>query len=105
MHPLYALREQALIDYGRLASQHHLAFHRKWILEDRNGEELMGSPDPSSASDLSATFELVQQQRFIPVDFPAVLQLVIAAGVPMLAVVVTQVQLANLVKWIFGTVF
>ena len=102
---LYALRERALIDYGRLASQHHFAFHRKWILENRNGEELLGSPDPSSTADLSATVQFVQQQRFIPVDFPAVFQLVIAAGVPMLAVIVTQVPLTDLVKWIFGTIF
>lgn len=29
--PLYAARERALLEYGRLASQHHLAFHHKWI--------------------------------------------------------------------------
>ena len=29
--PLYDLRESALIDYGRLASQHHLIIHQKWI--------------------------------------------------------------------------
>jgi len=104
VRPLYALRERALIDYGRLASQHHIAFHRKWILENRNGEELMGSPDPSSASDLNATAEAVQQQRFIPVDFLAVAQLVLAAGVPLFAVVATQMPIGNLIKWIVGAV-
>jgi len=104
VRPLYALRERALIDYGRLASQHHLAFHRKWIAENINGEELMGSPDPSSASDLNATVELVQQLRFIPVDFLAVVQLVLAAGVPLLAVVATQMPIGDLFKWIVGAV-
>jgi len=105
MRPLYILRERALIDYGRLASQHHLAFHRRWIIEKRNGEELMGSPDPSSASDLNATVEAVQNLRFIPVDFPAVLQLVVAAGAPLLAVVMTQIPFGVLVKWILGSIF
>lgn len=104
VRPLYALRERALIDYGRLASQHHLAFHRRWVLGDKGGEELMGSPDPSSASDLNATVEVVQQIRFMPVDFPAVLQLLVAAGVPLLAVVLTQVPLGELVKWIAGSI-
>jgi hypothetical protein len=101
--PLYAVRERALLEYGRLANQHHLAFHRKWIEEARRGEEIMGSPDPSSASDLNATVEAVLQLRLVPVDFPTVLQLMVAAGVPLLAVVFTQISLGNLINWIAGT--
>ncbi len=78
VRPLYELRERALIEYGRLASQHHLAFHRKWVVENRSDEDLVGSTDFSSAADLNATVEVVQQLRLIPVDFPAVLQLVAA---------------------------
>jgi len=29
--PLYRVRERALLEYGRLATQHHIAFDRKWI--------------------------------------------------------------------------
>jgi hypothetical protein len=49
--------------------------------------------------------ELVQQLRFVPVDFPAVLQLMVAAGVPLLAVVMTQIPLGDLVKWVVGSIF
>ncbi|MEA3275316.1 MAG: hypothetical protein U9Q81_08540 [Pseudomonadota bacterium] len=104
VRPLYAVRERALIEYGRLASRHHLAFHRKWLGEGRSGEELLGSADPSSASDLNATFEAIQRLRFVPVDFPAVLQLLIAAGAPLLVVVATQIPFGDLIKWIFGTI-
>jgi len=103
--PLYALRERALIEYGRLVSQHHLAFHRKWIEGNRNGNELVGSPDPSSASDLNATVELVQQVRCVPADLPAVLGLVVAAGVPLLAVIATQIPVIALLKWVVGSIF
>lgn len=92
------------LDYGRLASQHHLAFHKKWIGEARTGEELMGSPNPSSASDLNASVQAVQAMRFVPVDWVAVIQLVVAAGVPMLAVVTTQIPLGDLAKWFVGTI-
>ena len=102
--PLHAVRERALLEYGRLAAQHHLAFHRKWIEEPRSGADLMGSSDPSSASDLNASVQAVREMRVFPVDGPAVLQLVVAAGVPMLAVVATQIPLADLVKWIVGTI-
>jgi hypothetical protein len=103
--PLYQWRERALLDYGRLATQHHLAFHRKWITETRSGENLMGSPDPSSASDINATVAAVQDMRFLPVDGLAILQLVIAAGVPLLAVVATQVPIGEIVQWILGRIF
>jgi hypothetical protein len=102
--PLYLVRERALLEYGRLATQHHIAFHRKWIKESRNGEELMGSPDPSSASDINATVSAVQDLRFFPVDRVAVLQLVIAAGVPLLAVVATQIPVGDMVQWIVGKI-
>ncbi len=102
--PLHVVREQALLDYGRLANQHHLAFHRRWIEEKRSGEDLLGSPDPSSVSDLNVSVQAVLALRVIPVDGSAVAQLVAAAGVPMLAVLATQMPLIELGKWIMGVI-
>jgi hypothetical protein len=102
--PLYAAREKALLEYGRLANQHHLAFHRKWIREARSGEELMGSPDPSSAADLNSSVEIVREMRVVPVDGPAVVLLAVAAGTPLLAVVATQVPLTDLARWAIGAI-
>ncbi len=102
--PLSALRERSLLEYGRLANEHHLAFHRKWIGEVGRGEDLLGGPDASSVADLNSSVQAVRELRIVPVDGPAVLLLVIAAGVPMLAVVITQIPLADLVKWIVGTI-
>ena len=104
VRPLHAVRERALLEYGRLAGQHHLAFHRKWVGEARSGEDLMGSPDPSSVSDLNASVQAVRQLRVVPIDGAAVVQLVVAAGIPLLAVVATRVPLADLAKWIIGTI-
>lgn len=103
-YPLYIRRERALIEYGRLANQHHLAFHQKWIGEARRGEELMGSSDLSSITGLNACIKSVEEIRIIPVDRTAVLQLLAAAGIPMLAVVATQVPLAEIVKWFIGKI-
>lgn len=102
--PLSALRERALLEYGRLASQHHRAFHRKWLGEGRSGADLLGGPDPSSAADLNSSVQAVRELRVVPIDGPAVVLLVVVAGVPMLAVVATQIPLADLVKWIVGTI-
>ena len=103
--PLYQARERALLEYGRLATQHHLAFHRKWVGSAKDGGALMGSPDPSSASDINAAVGSVLDIRFIPVDALAVVQVIIAAGVPLLAVVATQVPIADIAQWLVGRIF
>ena len=102
--PLFALREKALLEYGRLANRHHLAFHRKWIGEARSGEEIMGSPDASSASDLNASVQAVRELRVVPLDIATVIQLALAAGIPLLAVAATQIPLVDLAKLIVGMI-
>ncbi len=102
--PLHALRERALLDYGRLAQAHHLAFQRKWIGGARSGADLMASLDSSSVSDLNASVEVVRELRLVPVDAAAVVQLVVAAGVPLLAVVATLMPLSELARWIIGAI-
>jgi hypothetical protein len=102
--PLYLARERALLEYGRLANEHNVAFHRKWIEEGRSGEELIGSPDLSSVSSLNSTLSAVRNQRFFPVDGVAVFQLVVAAALPLLAVVATQVPVGDMLQWILGKI-
>jgi len=103
MRPLYQLRERSLIEYGRLASHHHLAFQRKWVSGEREGSELLGSPDASSAADLNGAIETLRQLRFVPVDLPALISLVVAAGLPMLVVVNTQIPFSDMIKWFLGS--
>lgn len=102
--PLYALRERSLIEYGSLASRNNLAFHHKWIDQSGSGEEQIDGDEISSVSDLNAAIEVVQSLRYIPVDFPAILQSVVAVGIPLLAVVATQVPIGELAKWLVGSV-
>ncbi|HLF30993.1 MAG TPA: hypothetical protein VI566_08195 [Xanthomonadales bacterium] len=102
--PLYLAREHALLDYGRLAQQHHLAFHRKWIEPADAGDELMGSSDPSSVSDLNASVEAVLTMRTFPLDRPALVRLLLTAGIPFLAVAASQMPLNDLLMLILGTI-
>lgn len=90
-------REQALIDYGRLAHQQLHAFRRRWLDAGRSGEELLGCADPSSASDLNAIVNTAQEMRVYPIDHFAIVQLAAAAGLPLLAVALTRIPLRELV--------
>jgi hypothetical protein len=48
--------------------------------------------------------QAVRELRLVPVDRAAVVQLLVAAGVPLLAVVSRQIPLVDLAKWIVGTI-
>lgn len=102
--PLYQVREQALIEYGRLAQLHHQAFHNAWIGSDRQPEELLGHQDPSSTADLNACVQAVLDMRMVPLDRDAIIQILAAAAVPFLAVLVYQVPLSEILKWIAGAI-
>jgi hypothetical protein len=104
MPPIMAARTKALLDYGRLIQQFQQAFHRKWIDEARNGQDLMGSSDLAPLSSLYATLKNVRALQLIPVDKAAIVQLVIAAGLPLLLVVAKQVSLLVMLQWIVGKI-
>lgn len=98
--PLLAARERALLEYGRLANQHNLALHRKWIDGGKSGEELAGTSDLGMAANLNSAIQSIRAMQFVPVDRATVVQLVVAAGLPMLAVAAQLMPLAELAKWL-----
>ncbi len=102
--PLYLAREQALIEYGRLAKIHHQAFHEVWVSGDKNAEEMLGHQDPSSVADLNACVQSVLDMRLVPLDRDAVLQLLVAAALPFLTVLAYQVPLSEIFKWVLGVI-
>ena len=103
--PLYIARETARLQYGRLAHKHHLAFHHKWIADADHENEILGSPDPSSVSDLNASVEIALGMIAIPVDRNALLLLLGSAAAPLLLVAAAQMPVGDLIKLILGVLF
>jgi len=103
--PLYRARERAVIAYGRLAQVHNREFERVWVGCNRDPEELLGSPDPSSVADLTVAVQTALGMRFVPLDLTAALLILFAAMAPFLVVVASQVKLTELLKWILGAIF
>ena len=98
-------RDKAMIEYGRLAQAHHQAFRDTWINGDRRSAELLGSPDLSSAADLNSIAQTALSMRIVPLNLTAFLQVFIAALAPFIAVVVSLIPLAELLKWLVGAIF
>lgn len=105
MRPLYMAREISMLEYGRLAHGHHMVFHRKWITGRARGEDILGSADPSSLSDLNASVQTVHEMRSFPIDRPALAQLLISAGLPMLVMAALRMPVGDLLKLIMGVLF
>ncbi len=102
VRPLYIAREAARLQYGRLAHKHHLMFHRKWISGNAHENEILGSADPSSVSDLNASVETALGMITIPLDRNALLLLLGSAAAPLLLVAALQMPLGDLMKLLFG---
>lgn len=105
LRPLYMAREHSLLDYGRLAHGHHLEFHRKWISQRVPGEDILGSADPSSLSDLNASVQTVHEMRVIPIDRPALVQMLASAALPLAVMGALRMPVGDLLKLIMGVLF
>jgi hypothetical protein len=101
---LLKLKKQGLSHYGALVSRHHQAFETKWIRDDGASSaaaaDPLGSPDMSSLADLSASYQIIQEMRPVPVTKQSIVPLVFAALLPFVAVAATQAPF----KEILGTV-
>ncbi|MDM0079534.1 hypothetical protein QTI17_02920 [Variovorax sp. J31P179] len=97
---LVALKHAGLAHYGSLASQHNIAFERKWISATRAlpAEEMLGSPDPSSMADFAAGYDLIKRMLPVPVTLESVMPIVLAAVLPLICVAATQVPLAQVLE-------
>jgi len=103
---LMELKGNAVVRYGRLAGGLHRAFERKWLdgegEGDGGGGTLLTSADASAAADTNAIVGAIWGLRVVPIELPTVISVALAAGVPMLAVLATQMPLDQLAKTLMG---
>jgi hypothetical protein len=97
--PMYAAREQALLEFGRLATKRHLAMRRRWIGHAETGEENAGTQALPSVGELNTSVNAVREMGYSPINRTAVIQIIVAAGIPMLAVIITLVPLGEMLQW------
>jgi hypothetical protein len=66
--------------------------------------DLLSTSDASTAADLNAIVASIWDMQVIPVDRSTVLSVALAAGVPMLAVLATQMPLEELARSLVSAV-
>jgi hypothetical protein len=100
--PQHIARERALIEYGRMATRQHVTTHRKWTgRTEGDGDGPETAPLPS-VSELNSSIQAIRDMGYTPINRSAVTQIVVTAGLPMLAVVLTLVPVDVLFKWAVG---
>ena len=85
---LLKVKKTACLEYGALVTRHDQLFDAKWIHGQRSPEDtILGNPDASSLADLGASCAVVRQMRIVPIDRPTLITLAVAAGLPIVPVV------------------
>jgi hypothetical protein len=101
--PLSKARIQGISDYHALISHHHLNFEDKWIKNRVNQpEDIVGSPDISSAADISMVYEGVKNMTVFPFNIKTMAITVVISLLPVLAVFALQMPVADLLQTLIG---
>lgn len=99
---LASAKRRELQAYGALASRYALDFERKWLQGRPPQEELLGTGDIQSLADLDTSFKNIQAMRVVPMDLALVKILVLAAFLPLLPLLLTELPLADILKRVAG---
>lgn len=94
---LYRAQRRSLLAYGPFALDYVRRFHGKWI-EGRSEEQVLGTPDIQSWSDLDNAYQAIQSTSMFVFSSRKLAELWLAAIVPMLPLVATVVPIDELLK-------
>jgi hypothetical protein len=95
---LWTAKIKGLGDYGTLASRYVDSFDMKWLRTADPGEPLLGTPDVQSLADLTNSINVVRNMRLAPISGKLWAQILIAALLPMLPLLLLKYPMATLAE-------
>jgi hypothetical protein len=95
---LWLSRIQGLNDYMLLATRYVDRFEKKWLAANAPMNELLGTSDLQSLADLTNSVKVIRDIRFIPVSPRLLINLAIAAVVPLAPLLLLKYPVAELAK-------
>ncbi|GAB2483402.1 hypothetical protein [Algoriphagus taiwanensis] len=99
-------RIKGIYDYHALISRHHREFEKKWISSGKTTpEEILGSPDASSAADIQAVYEAVKKMTPYPFNLKSMVATLVLVLFPLLFVFALEIPLLDLLKKLAGIFF
>ena len=99
-------KRTGLREYGALAARYVREFDDKWLRGKATAEdELIGSADIQSLADLGNSFEVVRSMRLAPITRDPIIQVGVAALLPLAPLLLTMMPLEELLRRLFGILF
>lgn len=103
---LASAKRTGLGEYGGLAQRYVREFDAKWLRgATAPAEALIGNADIQSLADLSNSFQIIREMRFVPFSKETVLQLAIVTLLPLAPLLLTMISFEELVKRLLSAVF
>ena len=104
--PLLArAKRTGLAEYGKLASEYVTAFEAKWLRGQEGEEQLLGTADIQSLSDLGQSYSIIREMSVVPFGLQDISRLAIATAVPLLPLGLTVFSLEELVTQLVKIIF
>ncbi|HTS79688.1 MAG TPA: hypothetical protein VMH40_03735 [Myxococcaceae bacterium] len=98
-------KRTGLAAYGKLASEYVTAFEQKWLQSARGEEQLLGTADIQSLSDLGQSYSIIREMNLVPFGLQDISRLALATAVPLLPLTLTIFSLEELVTRLLKIVF
>ena len=99
-------KRKGLAEYGLLAQRYVESFQQKWVLGNPlPKEELLGSADIQSLSDMGTSYAVVSEMRTIPFGLQDITRLAAATAAPFLPLLLTIFSPEELIMRIIKIVF
>jgi hypothetical protein len=98
-------KRTGLAQYGKLASVYVTAFEDRWIRGEVKEDELLGTGDIQSLSDLGQSYSLVREMNVVPFGLQDLTRLALATALPLLPLGLTVFSLEELVMRLLKIVF
>jgi hypothetical protein len=95
---LWACQARGMNDYMALSSEYVSAFDAKWLGARRHDEPLLGTADLQALADFGSSMKLVRDMRWVPVGPRLLLELGLAAALPMAPLLLLEYPLGDVLK-------
>ena len=96
---LLKAKRVGLYEYGTLATEYTLSFHKRWIVaRPQRKEELLGTGDIQSLADLGNSFSFIERMNALPMGPRTPIHLALACVIPITPLLLTMMPLEDVLK-------
>jgi hypothetical protein len=99
---MISTRKKAMRQYSALLAEHGRLVHRKWILGQKVGEQvILDSPELGPSADIETIYAAVKNMRKFPIGKSCIMPILVPIVLPMVIVASTQIPFMKILTTLF----